>query len=49
VRKLAEAGAEARNWTLSRYVESLVQADEVAREHLIRKGEQIEADLEQAS
>jgi predicted HicB family RNase H-like nuclease len=37
VRELAEAGAAARNVTLARYVQSLVEADELAREYMRQK------------
>ncbi|MGK5550640.1 hypothetical protein ACSNOI_03420 [Actinomadura kijaniata] len=44
VRKLAEAGAAARGVTLSRYVEQLVQADDLA--HQYREQQLVQGELE---
>lgn len=45
-KELANAGAEARNWTLSRYIQELVEADQLAREFLARKQDQGELPIE---
>jgi hypothetical protein len=45
-RKLAEAGAAARGVTLSRYVQSLVEADDLAHEYMRRELAQKELDLD---
>jgi hypothetical protein len=48
VRKLAEAGAAARNVTLARYIEQLVQADPLAREYLENQRAQGALDFHEA-
>jgi hypothetical protein len=47
VKQLADAGAAARGVTLSRYIQSLIEADEVAQAFLEQERRQGELDLQE--